>query len=166
LNVNVLLINIIKIVKNDITLRPIKTNNPIRHRTVHPERFPARGRMNTNNGMNALNVLWSLLGVVTVQVGMGRAVNSLPAIDDLAKLWGELLICSVARCPEGISTDRWYSIIVEMCDTRWLLLMNEICVPTGCTAWLAETSWALLSHEIGPEDAYTWDARDMRDLRL
>ena len=66
LNVDVLLIHVEQIPKNEITLGFIKTDNSISHRPVNPECLPACGRMHSNERVNPLDELWPRFWVLAV----------------------------------------------------------------------------------------------------
>lgn len=85
LNIDILLVNIEKVVQDGITLRLIQANNLVAHRPVDKERLPSGSRVRPNNGMDPLNVLGPLLWVVAVEVRVRRPEDSLLAIDDLAE---------------------------------------------------------------------------------
>jgi hypothetical protein len=81
--------------------------------------------MNTNKRVFAFEVLRPFILLTTNEIWMSGAINGSPSIDDLAETGGELLISCVSGCPEGISSNRWNSIIVKMRYARWLMLMLQ-----------------------------------------
>jgi len=85
LDVDIALIYTIKIIQDSIAFTLVKSNNRLCHCSVDPESLPASGRVDSNNRMNALHVLWAGVGVVSIEICVGAGVNRLPSVDDLAK---------------------------------------------------------------------------------
>ncbi|KAK5631158.1 hypothetical protein RRF57_006873 [Xylaria bambusicola] len=112
LDIDIGLIHMVQVIQNGVALRTVQSYNPIRHRAVDPERFPACSRMNTDERVNALDMLRTGLRVVAVKIGMRGPVYSVFAVDDLAEAWRQLLVCSVAARPERVAADGWNCIIV------------------------------------------------------
>ena len=160
------LINIEKVVQDDIALGFVETNDPGRERSVYEERLPAGSRVHTNDWVNTLNMLRTGVGIVAVKVGVRRLEVCLLAVDDFAEARTELLVSSVARRPQGVSADRWYDVIVEVCNSRRLTLVNQISMPARSTARVSEVCGSLSCLESRPDHSNAFDAGHLRYLRL
>jgi hypothetical protein len=73
----------------------------------------------------ALDVLGPGVRVVAVEVGVRRAVDCIPAVDDLAELGGQLLVGGVARGPEGVAADGWDCVVVQVGYAGWLAFVGS-----------------------------------------
>ena len=89
--------------------------------------------------------------VISIEIGVRGDVDCRFAIDECAEAWRQLLVCAIARGPEGVAANSRYGIVVEMGDARRLALVNaakvsstrdclnrrthrsvcQCCVPTG-----------------------------------
>lgn len=124
LNVDVLLIHVVQIAQDQITLRLVEPDNPIRHGAVDPQRLPTRRGMDSDQRVRALNVLGSGGRVLAVQVRMCGPVDGVLTVDDCAEVRRQFLVRGVARCPERVATDGWDSVVMQVCDPRWLALVD------------------------------------------
>jgi hypothetical protein len=95
-----------------------------------------------------------------------RDINSALAVDELAELGGELAVSRVARSPECVPAERGDSVVVQVGDSSRVFLVNEICVPSGSTAWLSERCFSFLGLKSRPDDCDAWNAWDVWDLWL
>jgi len=66
LNIDIALIDMIKIVQDHIALSFIQTNDLLCHRSVDKQALPSGSGMHSNNRMDTLNVLWSGVRVIAV----------------------------------------------------------------------------------------------------
>lgn len=76
--------------------------------------------------MDAFNVFRTGIRVVTVEICVGADIDCLSSVNDLAELWAQLRVSCVTRGPEGVSSDGWDGVVVEMGDPSWLFLMDKI----------------------------------------
>lgn len=166
LNIWVLLIDIIQVSQDDIALGLIKPNNTIGHRPVDPKRLPSCCGMNADQWVLTLHVPRPGLRVATLQIRVSRSIDGGLAINELAKLGRELLVCCVSACPERISSYSWNGVIVEMCHPSRLSFMNQVAVPSRCATWSTEAGWCLGGLQCRPHHGYAGDARDLRHLWL
>jgi len=160
------LIDIEKVIQDDIALSLVQTNDSGCERSVDEKRLPASSGVHTNDRVNTLDVLGTGIRIVAVEVGMRRLEVCLLAIDDLAEAWTELLVGSIARCPQGVSTDRWYNVVVEMCDSCGLALVNQISVPARSTARVSEVGGSLSCLQSRPNHSDAFNAGYLGYLRL
>lgn len=166
LDIDVLLIHIEQIIQDYVALGLVQSHDATRHRPVDEQRLPARGRVNSHQGMNPLDVLGPFLRLLTLQVWMSRDIHRLLAVDDLAEVGGQLLIGGVAACPEGVTAHGRGRVDVKVRVASWLQLMDQICMPAGCASWVPEVGGPLCGHEIGPDDGHSWQTGDLRHLGL
>ena len=68
LDVDVAFVDREQIVQDQITLRLIEAHDSFGERSIHPQSFPASRRMDTNQTMLTLDMLWTLLWMVSVEV--------------------------------------------------------------------------------------------------
>ena len=137
------LVNIEKVVQDDIALSFIETDDLCCEGSVHKQRLPAGGRVYANDRMNKLDVRRTGIRIIAVEIGMRGLEVRLLAVNDLAEARTELLVSSIARSPQGISTDSGYNIIVEMCDTCRLTLVDQISVPARSSSRISEVGGSL-----------------------
>ncbi|RMZ68353.1 hypothetical protein GMOD_00009968 [Pyrenophora seminiperda CCB06] len=187
LNVNILLVNIKEVVEKDVAFSLVKSNNAVGKRAVHPECFPSRRRMHTNEWVDALDVFWTGTKVVTVEVGVRATVHGFSTVDDLSESRRKFLIRGVARGPERVTPDLWNGVVVQMRYTTyvnvkhvgslhilgrlpsWLAFMHQIRVPPGRSARPSKASRHFCGLEIRPENSharYSWYKGDLRLFSL
>lgn len=85
---------------------------------------------------------------------MCAGIHSQPAVDDLTELWGKFFVGAVARRPERVAADSWHGVIVEVRDPGGLEFVNEIRVPAGGAAGVAEGGGTLAFEKGGPDDLH------------
>lgn len=86
---------------------------------------------------------------------MCRDINRLLSVNDLAEVRRQLLVGRVSACPESVAADGRRRVDVKVCIASRLKLMNQVCVPPGCTSWVSEVGRSFCGHEIWPNDGYT-----------
>ena len=132
LDVDVFLIYIIQVPKDQVAFSFVQSNNSRCHGSVDPERFPARGRVHSNERMHTLNVLWPGCEVIAVKVWVSAAVHSLLAVDDLPEIGRELFVRRIAytgqpsislsmetptRSPQSVTANPWNRVVVQVGHT-------------------------------------------------
>jgi hypothetical protein len=125
LDIDITLIHFEQILQNRIALSRIEPDNPHCHRAVHEEALPAGDGVGTDERVAALDVLGPGVRVVAVEVGVCRAVDCIPAVDDLAEFRGEFLVGRVARGPEGVAADGWDCVVVQVGYAGWLAFVDS-----------------------------------------
>lgn len=133
---------------------------------VNPKGLPARSRVCTNNRMDTLNVLRSLLGVFAVEVRVGGSVDTELSVNDLTEVGGELLVGGVAAGPQRITTGRGDGVIVQVGVAGRVPLVDQVGVPPGRTAGVPEAGLALRGHQVGPDETDTGYTRYLRNQGL
>lgn len=166
LDVNVLFIYVVKVSQDQVAFGFIKPNNSAGHCPVDPKCLPARRWVDTDQRVSALDILRTACRVLTIEIRMSRPIDSLFAIDQLAEVRRQLLVCSVSACPEGVATDRRHSVVVEVSDTSRLTFMDEVRVPSRRTAGLSKASSNLGCLKCWPDHAHPGDTRNLRHLGL
>jgi len=126
LDINILFVDVVEVAKDEVGFGFVETDDAGCHSAVYEERFPACGGVDADQWMNTLDTLGSSFWIISVEIRVCRNVHGFFAIDELAEVWGELFISAVTARPESISSDRWYSVIMQMRITSWLSLVNEI----------------------------------------
>jgi len=91
-----------------------------------------------HDGVDALDVLGSRVGVVAVEVFVGADIDCFAAVDDLAEFGGEFGISCVSGGPEGVAAESGDRIIVQVSDTCGVLLVHEIRMPSRSSTGLSE----------------------------
>lgn len=118
LDVYIGLVHGVQVVEDHVALRLVETDDAVRHGPVHPQRLPASGRVDADQGVRALDMLWAELRVVAVQVLVGGDVDGVLAVDDLAEVRGQLLVRRVSARPECVAAVGWDCVVVEMGDSE------------------------------------------------
>ena len=122
--------------------------------------------MDTNDWMNALDVLWTRVWIVAIEVLVSTNVNGLSSVDDLTELGAQLRIGSIAAGPESVASSGGNCVVVQVCNACGVLLMHEVAVPSRRSAGLSERRLSLRCLECWPNDGHTWNTWNMWDLRL
>ena len=99
--------------------------------------------MDSHKRVHTLHVLGTGRGIISVKVGMSRAVDSLFAVDNLAKVGGKLFVGRVSTSPEGIPSNSRNGIIVEVGHPCRLAFVYEIRMPAGRPSGAAEVGFGL-----------------------
>ncbi|KAH3667957.1 hypothetical protein OGAPHI_001711 [Ogataea philodendri] len=129
LNVSVLLVNIKQVVEDKVRLHRRQTNNSLGHSSVNVQRFPSGSRVSSHQRMNSLDLLWTSKWVLSVEVSVSRNKDCLLTVEELLELLGKLVVSSVSRRPQGVTTSLWNSIQVQVSNTSWTLLVDQVGVP-------------------------------------
>ncbi|KAK8211538.1 mitochondrial import inner membrane translocase subunit tim21 [Zalaria obscura] len=124
LDIDVTLVNLVQVLEDDNALRFIKSEYPHRHLRVHPQRFPFSRRVHPDDRMYTLDVLRSSIRIVTVQIGVRRALHCVTPVYDLTEFRRQLLIRAVPTCLERVIANVWDSIVMEVRNAGWLALMD------------------------------------------
>lgn len=112
LDIHITLIYIVQVVQKEITLGFVQADDGFSHGSINVEGLPASGRVNSYNGVNALNMLGPRVGVTAVQVFVGADINCFSSIDDLAELGTQLGVCCISTSPQSVSTDGRDGVVV------------------------------------------------------
>ena len=122
--------------------------------------------MHPHKRVHTLHVLGTSCGVFSVKIGVSRAIDSLPAIDDLAEVGGELFVRRVPTSPESVPSHGWDSVIVEMSDPCRLAFVDQVGMPAGSTPWIAEVCFGFCCLKLRPNDTHARNTGDLGCLRL
>lgn len=122
--------------------------------------------MHPHQRVHTLHVLGSSGGIISVKVGVSRAIDSLLAVNHLAEVGRQLFVSRVTTSPEGIPSYCRNGIVVKMGDPCRLALMDQVRMPAGSAPGVAEAGFAFCSLQFWPNDRYTWNTRDLGCLRL
>jgi len=130
LDVDVVLIHIIQVPEKEIGFRFVEPDDRFRHRAVHEERFPPRGRVHSHERVDALDVLGPRVRVGAVEVFVRGDVDCVSAVDDLAEFRREFGVGGVAAGPEGVAAEGGHGVVVEVGDSGGVFLVHQ--VPGSC----------------------------------
>ena len=136
------------------------------HGAINPQRFPARSRMNTNEGVSPLHILWPRCWVITVQIWVCGPVDGVLAVDHPAEPRRQLLVGGVSTSPERVAADWRDGIVVQVRHAGGLLFVHEIRVPARGAAGLAEAGFYFGRLEGWPDYRDARDTGDLGDLWL
>lgn len=161
LNIDALLVYIEEVVQQNVAFRFIQPDNAFGEGAVDEEAFPACGRVDADDGVDALDMFRSGVGIVLVEVCVSGFEDGFPSVDDFAEARGEFLVGAVAACPERVAADGWDCVVVQVCYTGWLAFVDQIGVPAAGTAGLAERGAAFGCLEGGPDYGDAFDAWDL-----
>lgn len=166
LDVDVFLVHVEEIVQDQIALGLVQPHDPDRHGTVDPERLPARGRVHSDQRVDALDMPGPGGGIVAIEVLVGGAVHGLLAIDEFPEFGRQLLVRTVTRGPDRVAPHRRHRVVVQVRDARGLPLVHKISVPPRRTPWPAEAGAGFLDVKVGPYDRDTGNTGNLGRLGL
>ena len=89
----------VQIVQDHIALGLVEANDGLRHRAIDPQRFPPCGGMDTDDGMNTLDVFGPSVGIIAVEVRVSADIDGFSSVDDFAELGAQLGVCGIAAGP-------------------------------------------------------------------
>lgn len=87
--------------------------------------------MHSDDGMGTLDEFGTSSRVLAIEILMSAAENRILSVNDLAEVWGKLLVGSIAGRPKSVSADAWDSIVVEVSDSCRLSFMDKILRRSG-----------------------------------
>ena len=87
LDVDVLLVNIIQVIKYDIALSFIQPYYTLRHGSIDEERLPPSRWVYANDRMDSLDMFWAGVRVIAVEVCVSAHIGSFLSIDYLSEIW-------------------------------------------------------------------------------
>jgi hypothetical protein len=99
------------------------TNNAAGESRLNEQALPSSDRMSTNNRVDGFNgsatdsVASSESSIALIQT----RVDSFQAFNELLESWRQSIVCSIARCPEGVTSNSWESIKLQEGKTCGIL---------------------------------------------
>jgi hypothetical protein len=102
-----------------------KTDNAAGESRLNEQALPSSDRVGTNDRVDSLN------GIATDSVASSdssialiqAAVDSFKAFKELLHSWGQLIVCSITRCPKSVTTNSWEGIKLQEGKTSRVLRM-------------------------------------------
>ena len=126
LDIDILLINVVKIVKYQVAFGLVQSNNRFGHSSVDEERLPTSGWVYANDRMDSLDTFWARFWIVAVEVCVSANIDSFLSVDDLSEIWAQFRVRGIAAGPQSISAKCGDSVIMQVCNARRVLFVYEV----------------------------------------